>query len=407
MNYDNIVYSSYLSLKMLSAPAKFSSIISRLQSMYGEDITVADLLEIKSKDFIRRESSAQLYLKKFKKLKSYLRDRVEIEDDFEKPRYDLDAVITDVPEKYLKAYLKFKGLRPEIRTYGDLCNVTVDDFCFDERLTKREINSLASFMDYIEGREFPENKKHTPPTPRSKDEILETADAKPNIPDEDIATLENSKLSATFLSKDERKLLAKFTKSGFTYDDLTPLFIMRMVPARLSSLYRFGARLTTALNGLQNKIMLELKSENPAGMLIPKDFSDSLSLKKMCSTLISDIDIFYRNLQKDDAIMWAARCGYGTKQLTLAKIGEQFSFTRERIRQLVNYSNSVLQQSTRISPQALREKLNGISPEILAKNTHELRSLFNSENDFIGILAFFAQIDHKEVQNIFQPNHQK
>ena len=226
MNNDYQLYGEYSRISDIPVPQKFKRLISILQGMYGENLEIGSLMKISSKDFLSQGIKGQLNLKKFKGLKKYISKSVAPPAPRYEPTCDFSKPVTDVPPEYQKIYEKVKKLFPEVKTYWDLCVITMLEMrC--EGMNKKEVDTLVEWQCILEGL----RKK---PAPKTRTALHVSRQLQKE--------LSGYNIRASNLSPTERRLFARFVTTGTCYKDLTPTFILKTDPEELADRERFSTR---------------------------------------------------------------------------------------------------------------------------------------------------------------------
>ncbi|MBN2685348.1 MAG: hypothetical protein JXR40_08715 [Pontiellaceae bacterium] len=354
--------------------------MARLRTIYGDDLTVTALLQISEKEFLSRRGIGKLYVDRLRKLQRLLSEQICTESTKQVLSCAPNADIRNVPAKYAALYEKLKEFFPDLNTYADLCSISPSDFARFFGVGKRKVESLIQWQGQI----------------LSGVQVDQFDEAM-------VKQLDSYKLSSFFLSDAEQKLLTKHLRRGFSYEVLTPAYIMTLNAEDVISMDGYGKKSAKALQSLQFKIIEGLDSKSSQGILIPLRFGESLSLNELSPLIAEDLARFFDTLSGEEATIWSSRLGYLTEQLTLQELGDQFGVTRERIRQRAENMNESLLRGIRVCPQVLSEKLEGITRSDLLNQMHELRQVIHSDNALMRLLALIANVDSKELLQRFSP----
>lgn len=364
----------------LDIPPEFHSLVMRLNSIYGPGLSIESLLRISASDFSTRQGVGNTNLNRFQALKDLFYKRYR--DDYPQLfSLYLAEKITNDSHFFKPALLqKIKECFPQIESYKDLNTISPAEFALYPGVGKKKVQELIQWQS-----QFPSNKQ----------EISEN--------NATTSQLENYRLSAFYLSPQEDKLLRKLHKTGIPHNEITPSFIIKLRQADMVRWGGFGNTSCKILQTLQSRILKSLKNRSSLGILIPIRFGQSLSLKELCPLIAEDLSNFLSMLSGKDIIIWCARLGYRTEQMTLQEIGDKLCVTRERIRQVSERLNSRFLRGVRVSPDILQQKIKRKTRVDLFDHLRELRSIFHTDNDLIRMLALIANENDRDLVLRFNP----
>ncbi len=375
----NILFPSMF-VHELDIPTEFHSLVMRLSSIYGPGLSIESLLRISASDFSTRQGIGKTNLNRFQALKDLFYKRYSDDNPQLFSLYLAEKITYD--NHFFKPALlqKIKECYPQIESYKDLNTISPAEFALYPGVGKKKVQELIQWQSQF---------------PSSKQEISENNATN--------SQLENYRLSAFYLSPQEDKLLRKLHKTGIPHNEITPSFIIKLRQADMVRWSGFGNASCKVLQTLQSRILKSLKNRSSLGILIPIRFGQSLSLKELCPLIAEDLSNFLRMLSGKDRIIWCARSGYQTEQMTLQEIGDKLCVTRERIRQVSERLNRRFLRGVRVSPDILQQKIKRKTRVELFNDFKELRPLFHTDNDLLRMLALIANENDRELVLRFNP----
>ncbi|MBU0656177.1 MAG: hypothetical protein KJ914_13735 [Gammaproteobacteria bacterium] len=212
-----------------------------------------------------------------------------------------------------------------------------------------------------------------------------------------------------FLSKQEIKLLDKFEN---LYGSMSVKDIVDFDVADLKSLKGIGNLHSETLLSLQSRIRSELKRMTENGM----DFKFTESsiftsseirfyeMNKIDKFLLEDVESYLWSLDDRRQDIALSRWGFNHRYETLEEIGERYSFTRERVRQIEKKTNARLPLFFRIHPKVLWKNIQANISAGLTSRLPNLAKCFESERTFFSFLEECCQIESGSVSQMANPD---
>lgn len=361
-------------LQDLSTPCGFSSLLARIQTIYGKDVTVQEFLNISEDDFAAQRGIGHLYVTRFRQLQDHvLQQGIKPETAPIPLDTDLEAweiPISNVPEEYLALYTKLQNLYG-IQTYADIFRIDPEQF--------KELRGVGSkkYQQVLRWRTLLLN--HPP-----KKVVLED--------------IQGYRLNFSCLSKSERALVNKFLRRGMCSTEITPSFLMKQSPIEICSAAGFGRKSAASLISFQQKIrgfFAELPELNR--FLNTETYGQNLEMREIGQSLVKDIEDYACTLAGQEKDIFILRSGFGEEQLTLEELGCRFGVTRERIRQKEQGLFFDLLHSVRIPREVLTQKIEGLSISTIISEMADFRRAFSTDSACLRMLARLAGIDAREL----------
>lgn len=356
---------------------KYHPLIVRLNSIYGPCLTVRSLLNIDFSEFADHKGVGVKYVSLFKEFKDIISAHIK-ENSSESFSAEYEGITADNINSTL--FLKIKKCFPHIKSFLDIYYISPEEFSKFPGVGKKKVQQLRQ----LQGR----------PTVDKEKSILS---------DDEITQLENYRFSALLLTHEENKLLLKLQKLENIIKKIAPTYFMKIKQADMKSWKGFGKKYFKVLQSLQNKIVKSIKNSDVNSILISNQFCHSFDLKRLCPIMVEDLSLFFSTLSVSNKIVWCTRSGYQNERMTLHEIGVKLNVTRERIRQLSKKLNNRFLSSMRINPQILKEKIKSKTRVELFYDLKELRSMFNTDNDLIRMIALLSNENDKDLILKFNP----
>jgi len=355
----------FLFVRDLTVSKPFTSLVSKLIQIYGEDLSVADLKKITPEEFAEQKGVKSATVDRFTKFKKIL-----------------DGAKIKLPSLVSTSKQDEELLEPST---DDVSAITFDERIFDIELEqsgrrKKVENKYANF--FKEGNSLLDVV--VPAEELLEPEIIERA--------------KRYKIAYFSLTKSERKVFSKYEKYNVPYEEMTPLFLLTIDHSMLKSLPGFGSLASNVLRGIHSRILGELQKDEPSGILILKEFDANLSLDEIEQILLEDLENFSSfDIPEKLLQVWERRLGYKTEFQMLAFIGREFGLTRERIRQYENQVTAIFVKGMRVSSEKIHEKIASMSRAQILNQFKKLRTAFCSDEAFFRFISKVAQIDGNDL----------
>lgn len=353
---------------------EYSSLLARIRTLYGKDITLQEFLDISADNFAVQRGIGSLYVTRLQRLQEHiLQEGLGAEVDSIPSDTDLEAweiPLCNVPERSLALCKKLHTLFA-VQTYADILAIDPARFKGMHGVGATKYNQLLEWRNEI--------LSHPPRKIERED-------------------LHGYRLNFSRLTKRERILINKFLRRGIYVDKITPSFLMEQSPMELISATGFGRKSSEALISCQQKIR-GFFSETPESrrFLISDAYGQGFDFYEIGQCLLEDLESFVSTLSGQEKDIFIRRSGFGEEQLTLEELGNQFGVTRERIRQKEQGIFFDLFHSIRISSEVLASKIESLPVSSIISELAGFRQAFLTDSACLRMLARLANIDAREV----------
>jgi len=207
-------------------------------------------------------------------------------------------------------------------------------------------------------------------------------------------------LNYACLNKKEIKLVRKLEKQY--QKEINIQFLLNFDPNNFRSygnVFHTFTRLQERIkNELDQKSYQEIIDIRKRGLFVSKEiqYFDMALIDKV---LVEDIDNYLWSLDEQLMDIALSRWGYNKNHESLEEVGQRHNKTRERIRQLENQVNALLQPNLRVHPEVLLANIRENMAFDLATLFHKLAQCFEE----IDLLYRFLEICCGVTKGNFQP----
>jgi hypothetical protein len=206
----------------------------------------------------------------------------------------------------------------------------------------------------------------------------------------------NMRLNLAGVDTKFNKALEKYARHIYANDISEHLDdILKFDRSTLNKLSGFGIGVVNSLVELRDLIKKEVDAieagqvnyaEFDSSLIVPKVLSN-LSLEKIDTILLEDIDDYFDKISEDLVDIAQRRWGFTEKKNTLEEIATDFNFTREWIRKKEKTINNMFISHLRINQRTLWHFIEPeLSSDIIVK-LKRIYSCFSSEKDFYDFLG--------------------
>lgn len=209
-------------------------------------------------------------------------------------------------------------------------------------------------------------------------------------------------LNLTQLHPDELKAVTKLGRAMGKADIQTILNINTLEPDQMNSL---GKRSRSALQNIRSRLIIELELIEDEALnyhlghssLIIASVQSFESVTTLGRYILERLDLYLAGLDEKSQLIFQHRWGFIDEQLTLSEIGEKFSVTRERIRQLESKINERLNTYLALDEKNLWDNAKSLPTHELTLQMSELSSCFLDQKNFHEFLTF---VSHGRVTSV-------
>jgi len=291
--------------------------------------------------------------------------------------------IQNIPDKYKSLYFFLRDIYGVkfIQTYLDVLNVDLEGFALKKGVGKSRVTNLKNW----------------------KLEILEFLILDPDVFSYLKKQSSDYRLGTFNLSISEKKLLKKYMKQGWGWDDLTPLFILQENIRVDLKLRNAGEKTLEALAFLQEKIFIDLQVKESKQLLVLMKFEEELLFKDLGKVVLEDVLNFYSHLDFNDSLVFVHRLGYKEEPISSIALARKCKLSPWQIREIEKDLKSCFKRGMRVSQFRLKKLLYSANREELKNLLITLSSVFYSEKKVVEFLSFLSGVNFIKLNDFIFP----
>lgn len=383
-------------------PKEYSSLIARVCSLYGSDLTIGELLTIDIDEFASKRGVGRLYAHRLEKLKEIIATKgipcqhktiqmpINLIDGLTFPSIDLSLKLADTnfPRIYSSLLARIRSIYGPELTLRDITEIDPDSFYSMPGVGKLYTNKLRDLQAQLRG-----------------DKALHLSIRNPTLDFSFFSSLDGYVFNRLNLDAAQIKALEKLSRHGVCPEPVLPKHVVEISVTNLESKPKFGRKSGAALASIQKSLMAAIEMGPDKSPLLKRlDFGDSLNIPEVCDRIVEDLNNYLTVLHDRDRIILTQRMGIHAESRTLDEIGQQLSLTRERVRQIFDKRLAELKTTLCVSPEILANKIRQPPIYALLEEIKQFRALFILEEDCLRVIAWLANIDPKEFFDRIYPS---